>query len=122
MNETPDALYRITAQPEATEADFQSQALLYIGALLQQTTPERPMPEDGETLHMWAGVSAFSDRRIAEGIMRRYRRTGSSIARLQVPQDLIDDGTIRIERTGRRPAHWTLWGPPRALLACVQSG
>ena len=123
MIETPDLFYRVTAWPQPTAADFLSQERLYIDAIREHREPERPGATnyDGEALHMWSGVSTYSERDLAEQIMRRYPRTGAYIARLHVPDELIAAGTIRIERTGNRRAHYTLWGRPEALLACVQS-
>ena len=42
---------------------------------------------------------------------------GTRIAAL----NLIDERRFRIERTGRRPGHYTVWGDPEALLSRVVS-
>jgi hypothetical protein len=114
-------LYRVIREAEPGSGDFVSQAMEYIDDLRSGRRRRRDIPDDGEALHMWAGVSVFSSAERASAIMQRFPKIGTSVARLQLPPEMVDDGTIWIEKTGADPGHFTLRGAPEDLLACVQS-
>jgi hypothetical protein len=122
LTRAPFDLFRIVKGPTPTHDDFASQAAQFIDDLSASRRPMRGMPDDGETLHMWAGASVFGSAERAQAIMRRFPRIGTSIARLRVIPEALMDGTLRLEKTGADPEHYTLWGSPEDLLACVQSG
>jgi len=46
---------------------------------------------------------------------RAFRFLGGFIATVQIPSD----GSFIVERTTSSAGHHTVWGDPRALLACV---
>jgi len=79
-----------------------------LGKVLKNPTPE--------LLDRWAGISAYDmegqARRRARWAMRRGRPLGEFIAVLELRP------SWRIEQTFN-PGHYTLWGEPTALLACV---
>jgi hypothetical protein len=120
VSAAPPVLYRITAAADAADEDFFSQEFQHLKALNNSLRP-RAIPDDGEGLHMWSGVSVYDSEEMAHATMQRYPKTGTFIVRLQVPPHLLDNGTMRLEKTGAHPAHWTLWGRPDALRRCVQS-
>lgn len=80
------------------------------------------MPDDGEALHMWAGVSVFSSAERAQMIMQRFPGIGAFLVQLRRKPQLLEDGTIRIEKTGADPSHYTLWASPQELLLSVGLG
>ncbi len=73
----------------------------------------RGLPRRGATIERWEGVSSFDNPAIAADMARRYGH-GSYLARLA----LDPGGPIRWAKTGGE-AHYTLWGTPAELLACV---
>ncbi len=89
-----------------TLLDFTSNAAL--GRVLRNPTPE--------LLDRWAGLSAYdtqeSARRQAHWAAGRGRSLGGFIAVLEVGSE------IRTEQTFEA-VHYTIWGEPAALLACV---
>jgi|SRR5580700_7968747 hypothetical protein len=97
-------LYRIVSRDPPLEEDFWSQA-----------EARRPAPSaDPLLVERWQGVSMFDSLRVARLMARRHPRLGSFIAELRTP----DGPGIRCQRTGR-PGHYTVWGRPAAMLACV---
>jgi len=51
----------------------------------------------------------------ARDVARKLPKLGRYIATLSVD----DDGPIAVERTGRDPGHYTLWGDPSDVEACL---
>ena len=98
-------LYRIVAAASLTRTDFLSYAAL-----------NKPLPEDAppDVADRWDGVSMYDSEERARAVAVRFG-LGTHIATL----DLTDDRQFRIERTGRRSGHYTVWGDPAALLARV---
>jgi hypothetical protein len=98
-------LYRILVADAATRDDFCSYAAL-----------GRPLPEGAapDIAGRWYGISMYDSEERARTVAVRFG-LGAHIAAL----DLTDDRPFRIERTGRRPGHYTVWGDPDALLARV---
>ncbi|MGI8554158.1 MAG: hypothetical protein ACR2PL_25730 [Dehalococcoidia bacterium] len=117
----PQALYRIIKEAEPARADFVSQAVQSIDELRAGRRPKRDIPDDGEGSHMWSGISVFRSAERAAAIMHRFPRIGAAVVRLHLPLESIEDGVLRIEKTGADREHYTLWGTPEDLLACVQA-
>jgi hypothetical protein len=98
--------YRVVRSDPATVADFT--APLAQGRILRDPDPERQ--------RLWSGVSANATAAQATARARDYPALGRYIARLVIPET----AAIRAERTlPRSRGHYTLWGDPAALLACV---
>lgn len=93
-------VWRTTRTDPPTEDDFLSHRA-------------RGLPRRGATIERWEGVSTFDDPAIAASMARRYGH-GAYLARLT----LSPDGPVRWEQTGG-PGHYTLWGLPSEILACV---
>ena len=100
-------LYRIVKTNPPTLDDFTSNAAR--GKLLRNPTPE--------LLDRWSGLSAYDGeelaRRRALWAIHQGRSLGQFIAILEV------EPMVRAEQTFDR-GHYTLWGEPAALLACVR--
>lgn len=102
MEEAARTFFRVVKTNPPTERDFWSHQAL--GIPLQRE-------EDRE---IWTGVSVQATEQQARRTAR-IPRLGSYIAKLEVMQE----GAITFRRTTRRPGHYTLWGNPNELLACV---
>jgi hypothetical protein len=111
-------LFRILDGPDPREADFLSQAMEYLEDIRAGRIPRKPIPDDGEWLHMWAGVSMYGDIDRAASIARRYPKMGRHLARILVTDEDLNAGTIRLELTGSN--HFTVWGRPADPLGCIQ--
>lgn len=94
--------YRVVATDPPTRRDFQSHRDLGI--------PLRN-PDDQE---LWRGVSVQATEQQA-----RKRARLPSFGRYVAELLILDDRAIASRRTGRQPGHYTLWGDPNDLLACV---
>jgi hypothetical protein len=107
MTEAPPArlLYRIVAAMPHTRNNFLSYAAL-----------EKPLPEGASPAiaDRWQGISMYDSLDRARAVAIRFG-LGAYIAAL----DLTDDRPFRIERTGQRPGHYTVWGDPDMLFARV---
>jgi hypothetical protein len=99
------SLYRILVVGAATRDDFRSYAALH-----------RPLPEGAtpDIVDRWHVISMYDAEERARTVAARFG-LGAHI----VAVDLTDDRLFRVERTGRRPGHYTVWGDPDALLARV---
>lgn len=100
--------YRCVEVNPPSELDFWSNDALG-EELRPPLTPERQ--------RIWEGVSVYSSLARAEHRARTLRPPCPWIAVLQIPVR----GPVAHEKTLRDPAHFTLWGEPRALLNCVAS-
>jgi len=107
MESTTRSFYRLVQTNPPTLLDFTSNQAL-------GRTPRRPDPE---VLRLWSGISAYETMEQARAKAERSPWLGAHIAELRVPAD----GPIRYERTTRSAGHYTLWGEPGDLLACVVS-
>lgn len=109
-------VYHLVRTDPPTEEDFLS---LWARNLQTAQTgqPSRLVPEKGDTLHMWAGISTYDDEAAAHRTAVRYPTLGRFIARLEIPFG----APIRIEKTGTDAHHFTVWGAPRRLRECVES-
>src|SRR5579862_43736 len=87
--------YHLVHTDSPTDADFLSQWARNLQAS-QAGQRGRAIPERGDTLHMWAGISAFDDEAAARRTAAQYPNLGRFTARLQVPARSL----IRIEKTG----------------------
>lgn len=116
----PLAVYRIIAGTEPVGDDFLSNAEKHIRDIRGGRTP-RSIPRTGDLLHMWSGVSVYRSEERARAIAQGYPNLGRLIAQLQIPIGAVEDGGMRIEKTAADPEHYTLWGAPNSLRACVQS-
>src|SRR3954452_16955028 len=105
MTEPRRLLFRIIVAESATREDFLSFAVL--GRLL----PEGATPD---VANRWHGISMYDTEERARAVAGRVG-LGADIAAI----DVTDAQPVRIERTGRRPGHYTVWGDPDALLARV---
>lgn len=109
MNNDPEtrtvALYRIVRSNPPTLRDMTSNKAL-------GREPLRPEPE---VLRLWDGISVFDS---ASGARRQARqgpwRGQGFIATLVIPPE-----GFRLEKT-RGNGHFTLWGEPHDILACVR--
>jgi len=99
--------YRIVTADPPTLADFTS----------NEARGVPPRRRDPETLRLWGGISVFETEQQARLQATLFPRLGQHIAALRVPEG----GAIRVERTTRTEGHYTLWGEPADLLACVLS-
>lgn len=97
--------FRIVESNPPTILDFTSNAAK--GMTLRNPT--------AETLRWWAGISVYDNQGDARSLARQRPQLGTFIAELLIPEG----STIRYERTGQRRGHYTLWGEPGLLLACV---
>lgn len=99
------ALYRIVRSNPPTLRDMMSNKAL----------GREPLRPDPEVLRLWDGISVFDS---ATGARRQARqapwRGQGFIATLLVP---LED--FRLEKT-RGEGHFTLWGKPHDILACVK--
>ena len=98
--ESPPALWRTVRANPPTEADFLSLKAL---GRLQRDAP----------IELWEGVSTFHSLTLAAAMTRKFGH-GAFLARLA----LAPDSPIRWEKT-RGEGHYTISGPPAAMLACV---
>lgn len=98
-------LYRVVHSDPATLRDFTSN--LALGFPLRTDTVE--------ARRLWSGISVFDSETRARRVALRYPTLGSFIAVLHVPET----AAMQIERTTTTRGHYTLWGEPADLLACV---
>ena len=105
MIDTPvSRYYRIIQEELATEADFEPYA-----------AQGRPAPSDPYLRRLWQGISVYDSLERAMSQARKRPSLGAYVAELEIPWGR----NIQAERTGHRRGHHTLWGEPKALLACV---
>lgn len=97
--------YRIVLTDPPTVEDF----------LSYQVQGRTPATTDPEAFRLWSGISVYATEAQARRQALAYPFLGPYLARLEIP----DTGPIRFERTTRSRGHYTLWGEPGALLACV---
>ncbi len=97
-----EVLYRVVSVAGATIDDFRGR---------RDLPRNRPLPPDTPWL-LLAGVSMF-DTPVAALRIAQRRPAGLAHVRLKV------DVGIHFARTGR-PGHYTVWGAPSMLVACVQ--
>jgi hypothetical protein len=67
------------------------------------------------TRRLWSGVSVYDTPDRARQTALDYPRLGTHIATLDIPEE----GSILAERTTNSLGHYTLWGDPTTMLACV---
>jgi hypothetical protein len=73
------------------------------------------VPTDPELRRLWHGVSVYDTLDRAMSRARKQPGLGMFIAELQIRWGR----GIRVERTGHRRGHHTIWGDAAALLDCV---
>ena len=98
--EQPPSLWRTVRANPPTEDDFLSFKAL-------------GRPRRGGSIEQWEGVSTFDNPDLATDMARQFKQ-GEYLARLE----LDPSGPIRWAKT-RGPGHYTIWGTPAELLACV---
>jgi hypothetical protein len=98
-------VYRIVASDLPTRDDFLSYAEL---------GKELPRDATPDITDRWEGISMYDSEERARAVASRFG-LGARVAALDLP----DDGRFRIERTGRRPGHYTIWGNADVLLTFV---
>ena len=108
--------YHVVRSSPAADDDFLSQWAKNMRDIESGRRPRR-VPNRGNQLHMWAGISAYDGATNAGATARQHRWLGDFIAELLVPVG----AAIRIEKTGEDAHHFTLWGAPSDLRPCVQS-
>ena len=101
--------YRLLEDEEAARGDFLSYKALGL-----------PLMDDtAGTIRLAEGVSVMDT---LEGARKRARQVRSLRSKRFVAELVIPDGSpITFERTGKTPGHFTLWGDPDEILACVVS-
>src|SRR5438105_1823790 len=111
----PERLYRVVRTNPPAEEDFLSNWELRERAIAAERAP-RPIPNTSEELHMWSGISTYTNAARARKQAQRYSWLGGFITPLRIRpgQD------IRVEQTTHRRDHYTLWGTPAVLLATVE--
>jgi len=107
--------YRILRSDMPADADFVSNAVKYAQDI--DRGRRRRIPDTGDGLHMWSGVSVYSSLDEARATARQYPNLGAFIGRVRLPPN--QDRTIRIERTSDADDHYTIWARPSRLVACV---
>lgn len=76
----------------------------------------RPLRRDtAESRRLWSGLSVFDTEVGARAMATRFPSLGSFIAVLRIRPG----ATLRLERTTATQGHYTLWGDPADLLACI---
>ena len=96
-------VFRLVLTNPASRDDFTSNAA-------RGKAPARPDPE---VLRLWDGLSVWATEAQARRQARGLPFLGSYIAEMDIPTN------VRCERTRRTPGHYTIWGNPAVLLACV---
>jgi len=99
-------LYRIVKANPPSVRDFWSQ-------VAKQRSPMRPLPPHLERL--WDGISVYDSEERARTQARRHPRLGRFIAALLIPER----SSLRWEQTTNDPEHFTIWGDPTDILACL---
>ncbi len=97
--------YRIVRSHPPTLVDFTSRAEQ--GHLLPNPTPERQ--------RLWEGISVYATLAQPRRNARRFPQLGMYIAAL----DVSEAEGLHFERTTHQPGHFTVWGEPARILACV---
>lgn len=109
MNNDPErrtvALYRIVRSNPPTLQDVMS----------NRTLGREPLRPDPEVLRLWDGISVFDSARGARRQARQAPWRGNGFIATLVLQPEI----FRLEKT-RGVGHFTLWGEPHDILACVR--
>lgn len=100
-------LYRIVKTNPPTVADFTSNQALHRG----------PRRITAEVLRLWDGISTHDSPQQSRQMAGLFPLLGSYIAELRIPAG----APVRCERTLTSEGHYTLWGEPLVLLACVVS-
>jgi hypothetical protein len=101
-------LFHIVERDPLTRDDFLSNEA-------KGRVPRRPLtPEEQE---LWRGISAYESWALARRKAGRSPWLGAYVAELRIPPE----SSIRLRRTTSSRGHWTLWGDPDELLACVVS-
>jgi hypothetical protein len=101
-------LFHIVESDPPTIDDFLSNAA-------KGRVPRRPLTSEEQEL--WRGVSAYESWALARRKAGMSPWLGAYVAELRIPPD----SSIRMRRTTSSRGHWTLWGSPEELLACVVS-
>lgn len=105
----PETFYRVAKRNPPTREDFLSYAEL--GIVSEDDPPEARRLKDGISVN----ATLRQARNRARGVTSL--RDHEFIAELRIP----DGSSITFERTGAARGHFTLWGSPDDLLACVVS-
>ncbi len=108
-------VYHIVQTDPPTEADFLSQWAKNLRAV-QFGRRSRLVPDTGDVLHMWAGISTYDDEATAQRAAAQHPGLGHFIARLKIPVG----APVRIEKTGADAHHFTVWGAAGRLRECVE--
>src|SRR4051812_35592228 len=98
--------YRVVRTNPPTRDDFRS--VKELGRRLRPDASELQR-------RIFDGLSVSSTIEGARYTMKRYPRSGTFVAVLEVP----DDERFRIEQTTPTMEHFTIWGDAAALIACV---
>ena len=103
-NGTLDAFRVVKADPPS-EDDFRSHYEL----------GKPPRRHEREWAVMYMGLSMFREPDQAAWVARRWSAIGDHVAHLR----LEPDRGINLASTGKIPGHYSVWGSPDQLLACV---
>jgi hypothetical protein len=109
--------YRVLRSRIPERRDFVSNAVKYAQDI--DRGRRRRVPDTGDGLHMWSGVSVFSSLGEARATARQYPNLGAFIGLVQIPPN--QGRAIRVERTSDATEHYTIWARPDRLAACVDN-
>jgi hypothetical protein len=102
----PTAFFHVVVSDPPTLDDFTSNEA-------KGRQPRKPLTPDEQEL--WRGISAYESWSLARRKAGASPWLGEFIAELAV----AEDSPIMARRTTNSRGHWTLWGAPEALIACV---
>ena len=104
--EEPMRLFRIVPQQESSQFEDAFRSHYELGRLPRG-------PEDrAAAVHM--AISMFDRAEVAASLAERVPKLGGHVATM----DLRPGFGVCVAKTGG-PAHWSVWGRPPQLLACV---
>lgn len=104
--ERPTAFFHVVVRNPPTLDDFTSNEA-------KGRRPRRPLSNDEAEL--WRGISAYESWALARRKAGISPWLGDFVAELRIPEG----SAIVARRMTLSRGHWTLWGDPAELLACV---
>jgi hypothetical protein len=104
--EEPMRLFRIVPEPESPQFEDAFRSHYELGR------PPRGPENRAAAVHM--AISMFDRAEVAASLAERVPKLGGHVATM----DLRPGFGVCVAKTGG-PAHWSVWGRPPQLLACV---
>jgi hypothetical protein len=122
VSQLPSTYYRILrSRPQSVE-DLESVAVRRMHDVQNGHRPRR-IPDTGDALHMWSGISVYSSEDTARANALYWRERGHDlggfIARLQVPPEPGKE--LRYEKTSDDFEHYTIWASPSTLSTSIDA-